>query len=504
MNGVLGGFKNMLRQWLKNLRLLKKKKYYSKFVSFVYSVIAIIYCPIGYMLEKNNKKIQQDNISKKIDEINISLNNIGKEKNLKKVEKEIKQLKKIVKLSANQEKKQIFSKQIKEIEKKVEYIKNESEHSLVKPKLIKKEKKQSKIISTFSKQNNVIKNSKKVNQPQKQNAISNEIPIVLPNEQLGFDDTNLLFIKKANKELKEIDSERKKIILQIPNINKYEQFYSLENNLKYLQNKIYLLKYKYNELKNTFNLDLELNFDDFELLKSDKGINEVLDNVANALKIIEMKKKELFNKKNLNVNFKKEEKKEEKPKSKEYKKEEIVTKEFIKAKEYVLNNIIAQNKFLDDYFKKINVSNNKKKTIFSSLFSFSKTIMNFTISLLPISIFKNKMLGTLVSTIMINNSIKSMRKMLNPQMTINYEMFLEDYLDNKSIINNIYNLCNNSLEELNTFKTEILFLNNYKDYQTLLKQIDLIEYNIIKQKEKLQMKIKKLDKVYVKIKNNIA
>lgn len=105
---------------------------------------------------------------------------------------------------------------------------------------------------------------------------------------------------------------------------------------------------------------------------------------------------------------------------------------------------------------------------------------------------------------MINNSIKTMRKMVNPKLNINYELFLESYMSNKDIITNTYNLCNNSLNELSLLKDELILLGANKEAKDLLNQIEAIENNILRQMENLKIKDKTLDKVYVKIKNNAA
>ena len=85
MNGVLGSLKNMLKRWRINFRKKKKqdevKIYnrkitkYPRLTSFIYSTIAIIYCPFGYMFAKSNKQAsnEQPKLYKKIEKINVKL-----------------------------------------------------------------------------------------------------------------------------------------------------------------------------------------------------------------------------------------------------------------------------------------------------------------------------------------------------------------------------------------------------------------------------------------------
>ena len=519
MNGVLGGFKNMLRRWRINLKQKKKKKLteekykkitkYPRLTSFIYSAIALIYSPFGYIFAKSNDQaeLEKPKLYKKIEEINIKLDKIiiGEENNIKKIEKEIEKLKEEVKKPMSIETKNYFNNKLKEIEIKTNFIKNPNKISTI----------EAKIISDSLKQNIANKNinkPKNINRPllkklavipialapeyQKQiKSISNGIQTKSINNELNF-------IKDANTQFNETEQKIKEIKMKIPTIKEYNHYYDLENDLKYLYQKINLLKCKYVELKNKFNANIELDFDKYKLIKSDNKITEILDEIENDLKLIEIKKEELLTKKVIKEEQKKAEKKEEKKKEAKTKIKEI--DEFVEAKNHVLNNIINQNKYLENYFQKLAKSTNKKKTIFSSLFNFSKTILNFTISLLPVSIFKNKLLGSLVSTIMINNSIKTMRKMVNPKLNINYELFLESYMSNKDIIISTYNICNSSLNELSLLKDELILLGASKEAKDLLNQIEAIENNILKQMENLKMKNQTLDKVYVKIKKDAA
>ena len=177
------------------------------------------------------------------------------------------------------------------------------------------------------------------------------------------------------------------------------------------------------------------------------------------------------------------------------------TDDIIKAQQLILNNIINQNKYFDDYMKKIEKSSNKKRTIISSLSNLSKVILNFTISLLPISLFKNKLFGTLVSSIMINNSLKTMRRMLNPSLKIDYELFLDHYYNSKNILYDTYQMCNNSLQELTLLKEELLVFDQ-NDIKQLLIEINLIENNIKKQIKSLNIKKDNLEKIYIKVKKD--
>ena len=502
MNGVLGGFKNMLKRWRINLKNKKKNKKNQKYkhpklISFIYSVIAIIYCPFGYLFSKDKKRasIEKPNLYKKVEKINIKLDEmiIGKEHDIKTIEKEIEIIKKEIETPMSTESRNYFVPKLKEIETIIKFIKNPNKISDIEAKKINE---------------SLEKNIKKLNKPKKINKnLLAKLPLSLVvSKELLKDDSNFQDSKKINQEkkenfieetngiLKKTNTQIKTIEMKIDKVEQYNHFYDLENQLKYLKKQIELLKEKYKIVDNMPNINL----DKYELKKIPKKIDELLQLIDKDLKLIESKKQEMLNKKE--VTSKEEEPKKQPPKKTQIKKQEL--DDAIKAQQIILNNIINQNKYFDDYIKKLAKSTNKKRTILTSLSNFASTIFNFTISLLPISIFKNKILGTLVSSIMINNSIKTMRKMLNPNLEINYQLFIDDYIKSKDILYETYELCNDSLFELSLLKQELILFDNNQTKNILL-QIELIEKNIQKQIKSLNIKKETLEKVYVKVNKNI-
>ena len=502
MNGVLGGFKNMLKRWRINLKNKKKNKKNQKYkhpklISFIYSIIAIIYCPFGYLFSKDKKRasIEKPNLYKKVEKINIKLDEmiIGKEHDIKTIEKEIEIIKKEIETPMSTESRNYFVPKLKEIETKIKFIKNPNKISDIEAKKINE---------------SLEKNIKKLNKPKKINKnLLAKLPLSLVvSKELLKDDSNFQdskeinqekkenFIEETNDILKKTNTQIKTIEMKIDKVEQYNHFYDLENQLKYLKKQIELLKEKYKIVDNMPNINL----DKYDLKKIPKKIDELLKLIDKDLKLIESKKQEMLNKKE--VTSKEEEPKKQPPKKTQIKKQEL--DDAVKAQQIILNNIINQNKYFDDYIKKLAKSTNKKRTILTSLSNFASTIFNFTISLLPISIFKNKILGTLVSSIMINNSIKTMRKMLNPNLEINYQLFIDDYIKSKDILYETYELCNDSLFELSLLKQELILFDNNQTKNILL-QIELIEKNIQKHIKSLNIKKETLEKLYVKVNKNI-
>ena len=95
-----------------------------------------------------------------------------------------------------------------------------------------------------------------------------------------------------------------------------------------------------------------------------------------------------------------------------------------------------------------------------------------------------------------------MRKMLNPNLEINYQLFIDDYMKSKNMLYDTYDLCTDSLTELNFLKQELILYDENQTKQLLLK-IELIEKNIEKQIKSLNIKKEALEKVYVKVNKKI-
>ena len=100
---------------------------------------------------------------------------------------------------------------------------------------------------------------------------------------------------------------------------------------------------------------------------------------------------------------------------------------------------------------------------------------------------------------MLNNSIKTMRKLTDPNLEIDY-LLLKEYKNHQQMLIDIYKISNDSLMELTVLKNRLLTFYNNDEARLLLGQIMTIEKNIIKQLEMLKLKDKKINKVLVKIK----
>ena len=490
MNGVLGGFKNMLASWRRNLRIKKNKEKMQhkkqKRKSFFYSFLAILYFPIGVLFGKDSSKKEE------------------------KINKEIEVLDKKIKSSTNNLEINYSEEQLEKIKVKVENTDNKVIQSKIKQleNNILNKKEELKLENTF-KNNLDNKKTTSINQSNIENNMtvkpSYEKSQVILKDNVDDFKLEINFIKSTTSKIKEDLEEIKKIEEKNEKIKYYNELYELEHKLKELLKEYEDLKKEYKFMSKNFNFEIEDYIDKYELIKNDKKLDEVIEIIKKDIKLVEEKKDLIFYQKNkASVEVKKDEEKAKHEDKKEIKKEKKEAKEideFVFAKEIILKNIINQNQYLDKYIENLSKSTNKKKTLFTSLNGFSNMILRFSISLLPFKMFKNKLISTLVSSVMINNSIKTMRKMIKPQLNINYEI-LEEYYKSKNIIQSIHSILLSSLNDLEMLKNDLILLDVEKYEPKLLKQVFQLESNIINQIEKLNVKNKNLDKIYRKIKRN--
>lgn len=76
---------------------------------------------------------------------------------------------------------------------------------------------------------------------------------------------------------------------------------------------------------------------------------------------------------------------------------------------------------------------NKKPTLLNKLTNFFKVSINVGISLIPFGLFKNKLLATLTSGIILNNRIRSMNNLFEENEEIKFIEY-ENILSNIKII----------------------------------------------------------------------
>lgn len=317
----------------------------------------------------------------------------------------------------------------------------------------------------------------------------NQQPILIENEKK--------YINKTTKEIKKIKKEISDISLKIKTATENSELNNYEFKLKQLKLKLENIKYAYQshkdkEIFNNLKYDDYFNDnDEFKLVYSSQIIDALISRCDEEIVLINNK---ILNKSKPIITPEKqsETKEEEKQDNKQI-------EEFNLAKILINKDIQKQQKLLNDLTKSISKMNifTRKRTVFDHFNSFLSNTFNFALSIFPLSFFSNKLLGGLISTIMLNNSIKTMRTMITKQK-INYAFFNEkiDLIEQYKSINS------DTIDQISFLKQEVLSI--YNDYnknelKPILEQILGIEEVVLKQQVKLDKLNQKLEQDKQKI-----
>ena len=261
-----------------------------------------------------------------------------------------------------------------------------------------------------------------------------------------------------------------------------------------------------NKIKNDFEiLRLDNNkFLDGNIIEEFEMIFEHQDRLLKEQIISEKKLEEL----KLKVLEEEKKKKQEEKKKKEEERIRLFRErnkdDLFLIEDYIKKDIDKVNKEISKLNKLLD-KNRKKKSlpIFRNFFTGT---LRFGVTLLPLKLFKNKLLGNLLSMVLLNNKIRSMRNIVKKQ-DLNYidvETLIDNIKKNSEITNKNITICDDSLYQLVNLKEE--FLAEYKEYLSIdevsltLNKIEVLENTLIKQKEKLTLNKNELSKAKTKIK----
>jgi hypothetical protein len=133
-------------------------------------------------------------------------------------------------------------------------------------------------------------------------------------------------------------------------------------------------------------------------------------------------------------------------------------------------------------------------------FNFSKLTIGFTI----IRKFKNRIVGTVLGAVLINNGIRGLRNAikLNKRRVLYYKYsdIVNEIVKQKSTIAVIQKLYTDSLKQTATLKKEFIEkfqddLAKSPDYKEILDKLDLVEKEIMMKQESLKENKKQIDKI---------
>ena len=335
----------------------------------------------------------------------------------------------------------------------------------------------------------------------------------------------ILEVKELNKDLDKYYKKIKDIDLKVAKAEKYNDLFAYEFEIKQLRLKIedIIVKYEllktlpgFKELENYIKIkDIDL----YEIRKNDKKIKDKIELCNETLSQIEKRKKEIIvsQRKTAVVidksNKQEKNKIEKKENKKEVKKEETnQLYEIDLANKIIYDNLVKEQRKVEKLERSLAKMTIKRRK--PSVFYYTKnlvsSIFNFTFGLFPISLFQNKMLGGLVSGMMINNSLRSVRRILNPeiQITYIYENLEKEILTTSNYLSRMDFLLNDSLEQIKDIRANVI--NKYGSdiyYQeslvSYLDELDKIEGKLYFEQEKIFGLQNDLDTVYKKNKQKV-
>ncbi len=297
--------------------------------------------------------------------------------------------------------------------------------------------------------------------------------IIASNDLLSmyYDDYNY-YLNKDDKE-KYLNSLKDKLNKLASDVNKKSKefsFYKTSYETKKLD--------KYSLLKSTIKIDelvdkinKTLKHDD-TLEVSVKNTNHKVENNITSPLVDNKKKEDVKEKSVSKKEFDKPEtkkgKREPKKDNDEVKKEKLKS-EILEIKKSInlINTNINENEILS---RQVRIKN---KYAINSL---RRNAIKISMALIPISLFKNKLIGTLTSAFMLNNTIRALRRGFNSEIEY-LRSNEEDYITNDAIKTKIEYVRSNTLNEIALLKSDIrveYLRSNDTSYLELYNEVDKI------------------------------
>ena len=177
-------------------------------------------------------------------------------------------------------------------------------------------------------------------------------------------------------------------------------------------------------------------------------------------------------------------------------------------------NLKEQKNDIDELKKLFNRAEikNKRPTLVTGIHNFLSKTMNIGLSLLPITICKNKFVGMLGSTIVLNNRLRNMRKIIRKENNnINYITYktIEKEIKNQQLcIGKTKAVLEDSMHQLQSLKQEFIMefyydMDRYPEADDIMTEFASIEYQITSKNIELEEMLEIIDDVEIKNKQKI-
>lgn len=476
-----GSIKNLYKAWRLFLEEKKKKKKNqnkrpSKIIVFFTTFFTFLLSP--FFFEPNKSK--NNKISKK--QIELLIIEIEKENStqvLLELKEELKEEHKKVKSEENKNVKKTIKKidkAIKIIDAKIDELslRKNVENNIIKNEVL--EKNHENEIKVLNKNNyEEVKNIEKKEQRTfiKEKIVLNEdAPVTESKNEVFIDPDVLEFLNYMKLEINTIEYKLKS------NLNIFQ--------LKYLKSRIIELNYKRENFKDNYNFDeiskIYESKDKYHILKQ----NSVLESLYKSCDI-----------KIKGIDKEKEIKKEKNRKKEKY---ENINLTEVKKINIFLKKEIQKQQLQVSKLKLLILSKEKKlrkPTLLSNIKNMLKNSLKLCVSLMPISLFKNKLVSGLASAFVLNNSIRSIRNLVNEEK-LEYAKLLNSINNQKDCIFNTRLVYEDAITQIEFLKYDLLGKFSFTNLKDIFNKIYEIEEEIkIKNKVLSDLEIE-LEDVYDK------
>lgn len=338
------------------------------------------------------------------------------------------------------------------------------------------------------------------------------IPVVgavkkIKKQENSIKNTNVKEEKTIINNVKKLNKEINNVYLDISKIRNNNYSENKENELLELKEKVEKLKKEYLKLSNEkkFN-NLKMykdinNIDPNHLVYHDRSLEDLIEYLEKSIK-------EIKNNKNIKQEEKITNEKIIKKEEEKRKNEVLIDKNQIELiRNSVKKDILLSRKEIENIkedMKKLN--GNYKPTLLNKLTNFFRVSINIGISLIPFGIFKNKLLATLTSGIILNNRIRSMNSIFNNEEIdiVQYEDIINNINDKKSCLKSTNYILLDTIDEIDKLKSKLELLYFDNESQKLLINLEEMKLDLLEENVKIETMLEETDKLQInKIKKKV-
>lgn len=192
----------------------------------------------------------------------------------------------------------------------------------------------------------------------------------------------------------------------------------------------------------------------------------------------------------------------------------VIDKQLEKIRTVIDENLKEQKKDIDELKKLFNhaIAQNKRSILVTGIHNFLSKTMNIGLSLLPVAICKNKLVGMLGSTVVLNNRLRNMRKIIRKENNnINYIAYktIEKEIKNEQLcIEKTKEVLEDSMHQLQSLKQEFIMefyydMDRYPEADDIMTEFASIEYQITSKNIELEEMLETTQNIETKNKQKI-